>query len=86
MFEPTYSLDAVGIVDRKLGVVWSLDAFVDDTVNYTKSVELQLNAMVGAIGDLQVLRVEVIKELSDCQCQKKSGQGYLVRLQQGHSV
>jgi len=59
----TYSLDAIGVVHRKLGVVGSLDAFVDDAVDYTEGGEVQLDAFVGTIGDFQVLCVEVVEEL-----------------------
>jgi hypothetical protein len=40
-----------------------LNAFIDNAVDYTEGVEVQLDALVGAIGDLQVLGVEVVEEL-----------------------
>lgn len=41
----------------------SLDAFVDDTVDYTQSVEVKLDTLLGAVGDLLVFAVEVVEEL-----------------------
>ena len=56
------SLDSVGVVDSKLRVVRSLNLLVDDTVDYAKSVHLNLNTSARAILDLLVLLVEVVVE------------------------
>jgi hypothetical protein len=56
------SLDAVCVVDGKLGVVGSLDSLVDDTVSDTESVEVELNSRNGSVGDKLVLVVEVVEE------------------------
>lgn len=41
----------------------SLDRFINDSVDDSKCVEFQLNAVHRAIGDLLVLLIEVVKEL-----------------------
>jgi hypothetical protein len=53
-----------------------LDAFIDDAVDYTKSVEVQLNALLGAIGDLQVLGVEVVEELELLVSERRTEAGH----------
>jgi len=55
-------LDAVGIVDSKLGVVLCLDRLIDDTVDYTERVEVHLVARHASVLDLQVLVVKVGEE------------------------
>lgn len=59
----THGLDAIRVVHSKLGVVRSLNALVDDAVDYTQSVEVKLNALLSAVGNLLVLTVEVVEEL-----------------------
>lgn len=63
MIGATYGFDAVAVVHCELGVVRSLDAFVDDAVDYTQSVEVELDTLLGAVGDLLVFTVEVVEEL-----------------------
>lgn len=58
-----YRFDAVGVVSCKLGVVRGLDGFIDDSVYDTKGVELELDAVESAVGDLLVLFIEVVEEL-----------------------
>lgn len=58
-----YRFDAVGVVSCKLGVVGGLDAFIDDSVYDTKGVELELDTVESAVGDLLVLFIEVVEEL-----------------------
>lgn len=55
-------LDSVCVVDGELGVVGSLDGFVDDAVDYTQRVEVHWVAGHAAILDLQVLLVKVAEE------------------------
>ena len=43
------SLNAVGIVDSKFRVVWGLNGFVNDTVDYTKGVEVEFDSLAGAV-------------------------------------
>jgi hypothetical protein len=47
----------------KLGVVRSLNRFVDDAVYNSEGVEVKLNALGGTVGNLVVLLHEVIEEL-----------------------
>lgn len=56
------SLDAVGVVYGKLGVVGGLDLLIDDTIDYAKCVHLDLNTSFRAVLDLLVLLVEVVVE------------------------
>lgn len=60
----TYSLDAVGVVHRKLRVILGLNSFINDTIDDTQGVEVELNAVLGAVGNLKVLFIEVIEELA----------------------
>lgn len=62
-FGATHGLDAVGVVHGELGVVRSLNALVYDAVDYTQGVEVKLNALLSAVGNLLVLTVEVVEEL-----------------------
>jgi hypothetical protein len=62
-FLKTYSLDAVGVIHGKLRVVLGLNTFVDDPVDDTQGVEVKFDAFLGAIGNFQVLFVEVVEEL-----------------------
>ena len=55
-------LDAVRVVDSKLGVVRCLNVLVDDTVSNTQSVEVELDTRNGSVGDELVLVVEVVEE------------------------
>jgi hypothetical protein len=55
-------LDAVGVVHGELGIVGSLDLFVDDTIDYAERVHLDLDASAGAVLDLLVLLVEIVVE------------------------
>jgi hypothetical protein len=57
-----HSLDAVGVVDRKLRIIRRLNLFVDDTVDYTESVHLQLHSFDSPVLDALVLLVEVVVE------------------------
>lgn len=59
----THSLNTIGVIDCELGVVRSLDSFIDDTIDDTQGVEVQLNTLLSAIGNLLVLSVEVVEEL-----------------------
>lgn len=59
----TYSLNAIAVVHGKFRVVLGLNSFVDDTIDDTQSVEVELNAILGAVGNLKVLLIEVIEEL-----------------------
>jgi hypothetical protein len=59
----SHSLDAVGVVDGELGVVRRLDGLVDDAVDDAQRVEVEVDALVRALGDLLVLLVEVVEEL-----------------------
>ena len=59
----TYSLDAVGVVHRKLRVILGLNSFINDTIDDTQGVEVELNAVLGAAGNLKVLFIEMIEEL-----------------------
>lgn len=59
----TYSLDAVGVVHRKFRVVLGLDSFIDDTIDDTQGVEVELDAVLGTVGNLKVLFIEMIEEL-----------------------
>ena len=59
----THGLDAVGVVHSELGVVRSLNTLVDDAVDYTQGVEVKLNTLLSAVGNLLVLTVEVVEEL-----------------------
>ena len=81
----THGLDAIGVVDCKLGVVGSLDSFVDDAVDDAQGVEVKLDALLGSIGNLLVLSVEVVEELLWLvPCIYHLGRS--IGLQQGHSV
>jgi hypothetical protein len=50
-------------VDGELGVERRLDGLVDDAVDDAQRVEVEVDALVGALGDLLVLLVEVVEEL-----------------------
>lgn len=54
------SFDAVCVVVRKFRIVWRLNIFIDDAIDYAERVEVELNAGLSAIGDHLVLLVEVI--------------------------
>jgi hypothetical protein len=58
-----YCFNTIGVVNGKFGVVRSLDGFIDDTIDDSEGVELKLNTLDGAIGNLLVLFVEVVEEL-----------------------
>ena len=53
-------LDAVGVVNSELGIIGGLDGFVDNAVDYAEGVKVELDALVGAVGDELVLVVEVV--------------------------
>lgn len=55
-------LNSVSVMDSELWVVWSLNRFVNDTVDYAEGIKVKRNALVGAILDLLVLHVEVVEE------------------------
>lgn len=59
----TNRLNAVRIMASKLGVVRSLNRFVDDAIYNSEGVEVKLNALGGTVGNLVVLLHEVIEEL-----------------------
>ena len=59
-------LDAIGVVDGKLGVVGSLDSLVDDAVSNAEGVEVELDARNGSVGDELVLVVEVVEKRRSC--------------------
>ena len=61
----TYSLDAVGVVHRKFRVILGLNSFIDDTIDDTQGVEVELDAVLGAAGNLKVLLIEMIEELPE---------------------
>lgn len=83
MHKRTYCLNAIGVVNGELGVVRSLDSFIDDSIDDSKGVELKLNSFDRSIGDLQVLFVEVVEELLMLgQVEATSGSNLLL----GHSV
>jgi hypothetical protein len=54
--------DAVGVVDGKLWVILFLRDGVDDAVDYTQRVEVELVAWLGSILDLLVFIVKVAVE------------------------
>lgn len=54
--------DTVGIVHCKLRVVACLNALVDDTVDNTEGVKVEVNSFHGTIGDFLILLMEVIEE------------------------
>lgn len=60
----TYSLDAIAVVHGKFRVVLGLNPFIDDTIDDSQGVEVELNAILGAVGNLEVLFIEVIEELA----------------------
>lgn len=60
----TYSLDPIGVVHGKFRVVPGLNSFIDDTIDDSQGVEVELNAILGAVGNLKVLFIEVIEELA----------------------
>ncbi len=55
-------LYSVSVVDRELWVVWSLNRFVNDTVDYAKGIKVELDALGGAVGNFLVLHIEVVVE------------------------
>jgi hypothetical protein len=57
-----HGLDAVSVVYRKFRVVGSLDLFIDDAVDYTECIHLELNTFDSAVLDGLVLLVKVIVE------------------------
>jgi hypothetical protein len=59
----THSLDAIAVVHGKFRVVLGLNSFIDDAINDTKGVKVELNALMGAVSNLEVLFVEMIEEL-----------------------
>lgn len=60
----TYSLDAIAVVHGKFRVVLGLNSFIDDTIDDPQGVEVELNAILGAVRNLKVLFIEVIEELA----------------------
>lgn len=59
----TYRFDAIGVVSGELRIVRGLDSFIDDSIDDSEGVEIELNAIHGAVGNLLVLFIEVIEEL-----------------------
>jgi hypothetical protein len=59
----SYRLDAVRVVAGKLRVERRLDGLVDNSVYNSEGVEVKLNTLGGAIGNLAVLLNEVVVEL-----------------------
>lgn len=60
----SYRLNAVRVVAGKLRVERCLDGLVDNSVYNSEGVEVKLNTLGGAIGNLAVLLHEVIVELA----------------------
>lgn len=63
----TYSLNAIGIIHRKFRIVLGLNSFINNAINDTQSVEVKLDAFLGAICNLKILFVEVVKELQELE-------------------
>jgi hypothetical protein len=55
-------LDTIGVVHCKLRVVFCLNGLVDDTVNDTEGVKVEVNSFHCTIGDFLILLMEVIEE------------------------
>ena len=47
-----------------------LNSFIDDAIDNTQGVKVELNAMLGAVGNLKVLFIEVIEELPMLELQQ----------------
>jgi len=67
----THGLDAIAVVHGKFRVVLGLNSLIDDAINDTQSVKVELNALMGAVSDLEVLFVEVIEELSMLEFERR---------------
>lgn len=50
-------------MDCELGVMGSLNRLIDDTVDDTQGVEVQLHTIHGTIRDLLIFFVEMVEEL-----------------------
>ena len=55
-------LDAVRVINSKLGIMVGLDGLVDDAVDYAERVEVEWVSGHASVLDLQVLVVEVAEE------------------------
>lgn len=58
-----YRFNAVSVVSGELRIVRSLDGFIDDTIDNSEGVEVELNAIHGATGNLLVFFIEMVEEL-----------------------
>lgn len=70
-------------MNGELGVVRSLNGFIDNSIDDTKGVELELNSLDRTIGNLLVFFIEMVEELLTLGQVEATSGSYLLP---GHSV